>query len=91
MRFALRHDECWATSGSRDALSYHLLARGHVDVVVEANTKVWDIAAVSLIVEEAGGRVTDFDGDRVSLETESIIATNGLLHDEVRRALTGGP
>jgi myo-inositol-1(or 4)-monophosphatase len=46
----------------------------------------WDAAAPWLLVEEAGGRVTDLDGRR-SWHDGSIIATNGLLHDEIRTML----
>lgn len=69
--------------GFGDFWSYHLLARGSIDCMVEPDTKVWDIAAVKVIVEEAGGKVTDIKGAPVSVNTTSIIATNGLIHDRV--------
>lgn len=69
--------------GIGDAWSYHLLARGAMDVMIEADTKIWDICAVSIIVEEAGGKITDISGSKLSKKTKSIIATNGKIHDEV--------
>ncbi len=48
----------------------------------------WDLAAPLLIIEEAGGRVTDFRGVR-SIHKETFLATNGLLHDEILAALPG--
>ncbi|MBD3312445.1 inositol-phosphate phosphatase [archaeon] len=69
--------------GFGDFWSYHLLAKGSIDCMVEPDTKIWDIAAVKVIVEEAGGRVTDIKGGPVTLNTTSIIATNGLIHDKV--------
>ena len=50
--------------------------------MVEVGLKSWDAAAPTVIVEEAGGRVTDFDGRR-DIEAGTILASNGLLHDIV--------
>ncbi len=72
-----------AHRGIGDFWSYHLLAQGKIDIMLEAETKLWDIAAVSLIVEEAGGKVTDLAGNRVNESTTSIIATNGHIHNTV--------
>lgn len=72
--------------GFGDAYAYTLLASGKVDVVIEAKTKPWDIAASIVLVEEAGGKVTDFQGKPIDLNTDKdiqIIASNGILHDEV--------
>ncbi len=66
-----------------DLWQYHLLAQGKIDVVVEAQVKFWDIAAPSVIVEEAGGKVTDISGNPITPKTTTIIATNGKLHDSV--------
>ena len=73
--------------GIGDFWSYHLLAEGKIDIMIEADTKIWDIAAVSLIVQEAGGKVTDIKGGTVGRDTTSVIATNELVHDEVVQAL----
>jgi len=66
--------------GYGDFYHYHLLASGRIDAVVESDVNILDIAALSLIVEEAGGRFTDLDGNPVDLDTTSVLATNGALH-----------
>lgn len=75
-----------STSGHRgigDFWCYHLLAQGKIDIMIEAETKIWDFAALKIIVEEAGGKVTDIKGGQVTKNTTSIIATNKNLHDSV--------
>jgi len=69
--------------GYGDFYHYHLLAAGRIDVVIESDVNILDIAALSLIVEEAGGRFTNLDGAPIGLETTSVLATNSLLHDIV--------
>jgi len=59
-----------------------LVAEGAVDVSAEPEVSLWDIAALQVIVEEAGGRFTDIDGNRTP-DGGSIVCTNGRLHDEV--------
>jgi histidinol-phosphatase len=73
--------------GYGDFYHYHLLAAGKIDAVIESDVNVLDIAALSLIVEEAGGRCTDLEGRPVGLETTSVLATNGPLHDTLLRRL----
>jgi len=70
-----------------DLWSYMLVAEGAVDIAGEFDLKPWDIAALVPIVREAGGRVTDADGTENALDTRSILATNGLLHDAVLERL----
>lgn len=72
-----------STRGFGDFLHYHYTAAGKVDIVVESDVTILDVAALSIIVEEAGGKVTDLYGKRLTLESTSIVATNGLLHDQV--------
>ena len=62
-------------------LSY--VAEGKAEVEVEFNDKVWDFAAGLILVEEAGGRSTDFDGNRWNLDSKEYIASNGVIHDEI--------
>lgn len=69
--------------GFGDAWSFHLLAQGKIDIIVEAKVKIWDIAALKIIVEEAGGKVTDITGNDITKNSASIIATNRYLHDSV--------
>ena len=63
--------------------------RARIDAVVETNIQILDIAALTVIVEEAGGRVTDLEGLPIGLDSTSILATNGALHAELVRELAG--
>lgn len=69
--------------GIGDFWSYHLVAQGKADAMFEAHTKIWDIAALKLIVEEAGGRMTDINGKQIDENVRSAIATNSRIHDKV--------
>jgi len=71
---------CEHNRGYGDALGYILLAQGHVDVAWD-RPKPWDIAAPKIIIEEAGGKVTDFNGND-NIYSDSSIATNGKLHNQ---------
>jgi histidinol-phosphatase len=73
--------------GYGDFYHYHLLASGRIDAVVESDVNILDIAALSLIVEEAGGRFSDLDGHPVGLSTTSVLATNSHLHDLLESVL----
>jgi histidinol-phosphatase len=75
--------------GYGDFVHYHLLARGSLDVVLESDVNILDIAALTVIVREAGGMFTDLAGGPVGLSTTSVLATNGVLHAPVLRALSG--
>jgi histidinol-phosphatase len=66
--------------GFGDFLGYTLVAEGKAEIYAELDLKPWDLAAPSIVVEEAGGRFTDFDG-RPTIYTGTAIATNGRLHD----------
>ena len=73
--------------GYGDFLHYHLLAAGKIDAVIESDVNILDIAALVVIVEEAGGRFTDLAGRPVGLDTTTVLATNGLLHQPILDAL----
>lgn len=73
--------------GYGDFLHYHLLAAGKIDVVIESDVNILDIAALAVIVEAAGGRFTDLQGRTPTLQTTSVVATNARLHDEVLASL----
>jgi histidinol-phosphatase len=73
--------------GYGDFVHYHLLARGSLDVVIESDVGILDIAALTVIVREAGGTFTDLQGNEVGLKTTSVLATNSTLHGAVRAAL----
>jgi histidinol-phosphatase len=69
--------------GYGDFVHYHLLARSALDAVIESDVNILDIAALTVIVEEAGGTFTDLKGAPVGLATTSVLATNGLLHQPI--------
>jgi myo-inositol-1(or 4)-monophosphatase len=69
------------------AIDLSYVAAGRADGFWEAVLKPWDMGAGRLMVEEAGGRVTRHDGTPVGLGPDEILATNGLIHDELMRAL----
>lgn len=77
--------------GYGDFVHYHLLARGALDVVVESDVNILDIAALVVIVEEAGGRFTDLAGQPVALDTTTVLASNGQLHASVLTAVGWRP
>jgi histidinol-phosphatase len=76
--------------GYGDFVHYHLLARGALDVVVESDVNILDIAALTVIVEEAGGRFTDLKGGHVDLATTTVLASNGALHAPMLDAIAFG-
>ena len=77
----------WHVRGFGDFWAHMLVAEGAVDGSVDAvGVAEWDLAAVQVIVEEAGGRFTDFDGV-ARFDGRSALASNGLLHDELLRSL----
>ena len=65
------------------ALDLCYIAAGRMDGFWEQDLKPWDIAAGTIIVEEAGGRVTDFAGEPASARRSQILATNGKIHEEM--------
>jgi histidinol-phosphatase len=73
--------------GYGDFLHYHLLAAGKIDVVIETDVNILDIAASVAIVSEAGGRFTELGGAPVTLESKTVLATNGRLHAAVLAAM----
>lgn len=80
----------WRTRGFGDFWGYALVAEGAAEAMIEEGLSAWDIAAPMLLIEEAGGRVTDLAGTR-SLTTKNYLASNGLLHEELLAALLAPP
>jgi len=76
--------------GYGDFVHYHLLARAALDVVIESDVNILDIAALTVIVEEAGGKFTDLAGAPVGLATTSVLATNAALHQSVLDSIRFG-
>jgi histidinol-phosphatase len=80
--------EVWRERGFGDFWGYALLAEGAAEAMVEVDLSSWDAAAPTVLIEEAGGRVSDLDGRR-AIDTGTFLATNGLLHDELLGRLRG--
>jgi histidinol-phosphatase len=76
----------WSSRGLSDFWQHCLVAEGAVDVALEPRLNTWDYVPVQLIVEEAGGRCTDFHG-RPPQHRASFVSTNARLHDAVLEAL----
>ena len=79
-------EQVWRTRAYGDFWSYMLVAEGAVDIATEPEVALHDLAAVSVVVTEAGGRFTDVHG-LDGPAGGSALATNGLLHDDVLGAL----
>jgi histidinol-phosphatase len=77
---------CWRTRGFGDFWSHMLVAEGAADVAVEPEVELWDLAAPQVIVEEAGGRLTDLGGTPTPAGG-SVVSSNGLLHHRVLTTL----
>jgi histidinol-phosphatase len=73
---------CWRDRGFGDFWAHTLVATGAAEVMLDPELKLWDFAAVEVIVREAGGRMTTFDGGPLA-HRGSVLTTNGILHDEV--------
>ncbi|GIW39970.1 MAG: histidinol phosphate phosphatase [Candidatus Binatia bacterium] len=71
-----------------DYLGHLCVARGQAEAMLELDLKPWDMAAVKILVEEAGGRFTDLDG-HPTIYGSGGVSSNGLVHDEVLRLLRG--
>lgn len=74
--------------GYGDFFHYHLLASGKIDVIVESDVNILDIAALSVIITEAGGEFTDLSGQVIDLDTTTVLATaNKTLYQHVANTL----
>jgi myo-inositol-1(or 4)-monophosphatase len=77
-------DSCFTTRILGSAVyDFCLIASGKVDARVWNNTKVFDFAAGITIVNEAGGSVTDFNGNKINLDAHDILASNSFVHQEL--------
>jgi len=72
------------------ALDLCYVAAGRFDGFWELKLQPWDVVAGKLLVEEAGGRVTDFRGDQLDIHGQQILASNGRIHEEMIRVLRKG-
>ena len=87
-RFIELTDAVWRVRADGDFWSYCLVAEGAVDIATEPEAKPWDLAPLDVLVREAGGSFTNFQGRR-GPHGGSAVATNGLLHDAVLARLNG--
>ncbi|CAO5250018.1 histidinol-phosphatase [Frankia sp. AgKG'84/4] len=78
-------DQVWRTRGYGDFWSHMMVAEGAVDLACEPEVSLWDMAALVVIVEEAGGRFTDLAGQR-GPGHGTVLTTNGVLHDAALRS-----
>ena len=85
-RFIALTDAVWRVRAYGDFFSYCLVAEGAVDMAAEPEVSVWDLAALDILVREAGGTLTGLDGV-AGPHRGSAVATNGLLHAEVLASL----
>ena len=80
----------WRTRAYGDFWSHVLVAEGAVDISAESEVSLWDLAALQIIITEAGGIFTDLSGNATP-DGGSVLCTNGLLHDEVLGLLSARP
>ena len=71
-----------------DFYGFMLVAQGSVDLMVEQGVHIWDVAGLKVIVEEAGGTFTDWDGNS-SVERPDVVASNGNIHAAALKVLAG--
>jgi histidinol-phosphatase len=87
-RFVVLTDQVWRVRGYGDFYSYCLVAEGAVDIALEPQVSTWDLAALDVLVREAGGAFTDLGG-HPGPHRGSAVASNGLLQDVVLGRLSG--
>jgi myo-inositol-1(or 4)-monophosphatase len=69
------------------ALDLAYVAAGRLDGFWEEGLKPWDVAAGMLLIEEAGGRVSDYQNRSLDIFNPPILASNGLIHEQMMRVL----
>ena len=79
--------DVWRERGFGDFWGYALVAEGAAEAMIEVDLFPWDAAAPTVVVEEAGGRVTDFEGRR-RIDSQTFLVSNGHLHETVRGRLS---
>ena len=81
-------ESCWRTRGYGDFWQYMLVAEGAAEIALDPAVALWDVAAPMVIVQEAGGRFTDFGGSATGAGGDGI-GSNGLVHEAAREILAG--
>jgi histidinol-phosphatase len=74
--------------GYGDYFGYTFVARGQAEAMIDVDLKAWDLAPLKIVIEEAGGRFTDFTG-RPTIHGGSAVASNGRIHDEILTLISG--
>lgn len=77
----LNHFDCRQLGSAAIELAY--VAAGRIESIMIPDVNIWDVAAGALLVREAGGRVTDLVGQEWNLASKDLIASNGLVHDQI--------
>ncbi len=85
-QFIALTDKCWRLRGYGDFFSYCLVAEGAVDIAAEPEVSLWDLAALNVIVTEAGGKFTSLSG-KDGPHGGNAVSTNGHLHQQVLEAM----
>ena len=80
--------DVWRERGFGDFWGYALVAEGSAEGMIEIGVSTWDLAAPTVVIEEAGGRLTDLAGTR-RIDGGEMLASNGTLHEELLRRLRG--
>lgn len=83
-------DRTQVQRGFGDFSAYLWVAEGQGEIALSTTVKAWDVAALKVIVEEAGGQVTDLDG-RSGIYGSTVFASNGLLHEVALAAMRPAP
>jgi len=78
----------WSNRGLGDFWQHCLVAEGALELACDSVMKLWDYAPVQLLVEEAGGRCTTYDGEKPAVDA-SFLSSNGVLHGEAVEFLSG--
>jgi len=79
---------CWAIRSFSSSFGFAMVAEGIADGNIEPVVKPWDLAATKIVVEEAGGRMSDFNGND-TIYAGNAVASNGKLHDELLEIIRG--
>lgn len=74
--------------GFGDFYGFMMIAQGSGEIMVEHGVHAWDIAALAPIIEEAGGKLTAWDG-KLDIEKPDVLASNGILHEQALRIIRG--
>jgi histidinol-phosphatase len=87
--FTTLEESCALSRGFSDAYGHMLVASGRAELMVEPQLALWDVAATSLVVREAGGRFSDLDGNEPGICAGHALVSNGRVHDDVLAIIAG--